>query len=334
MKKGLVVGKFYPFHSGHAYLIETALKHSDQVVVLVVDRSTQVFPGEERANWIREIFPQVDVRVVLDIENDDDSKLWAEYTIDMLGYAPDTVFTSEDYGTAYAQFLGAKHFLVDKERTTIPISGTKVRENPYHVWEFLSKPVRASLARRIAILGAESTGTTTLARALAQHFHTVWVPEFGRFYSEGKTTSDTAWETEEFVHIAKTQSDLEDELARFADKLLICDTNAWATRLWHERYLGKLDPAVDAIANRRHYDLVILTGDEIPFEQDGLRDGEHIRHAMQGRFREVLESEGIPFVLLSGDREERLKKAIKLCENLIASGADIFSRFPRRTLRV
>ncbi len=328
MKKGLVVGKFYPFHSGHAYLISTALKNSDRVVVLVVDKSTQVFSGEERAGWIREAFPDVDIRVVRDIERDDDSAMWAEYTIEILGYAPDVVFTSEDYGIAYAKFLGAEHFLVDKERVTFPISGTKVRENPYLTWEFLSKPVRASLVRRIAIVGAESTGTTTLSRALAQHFHTVWVPEFGRLYSEGKVTSDTAWETEEFARIARAQNSLEDGLARFANKILICDTNAWATRLWHERYLGRLDPSVDALARHRHYDLVILTGDEIPFEQDGLRDGEHIRHAMQKRFRELLRSEGIPHMLLSGSHEARLAKAIQMCESLLVSGSDVFSRFP------
>lgn len=332
MTKGLVVGKFYPFHSGHALLIRTAIEHSDQVTVLLVDHSTQVFSGGERAGWIREMFPNVTVRVVRDIGYDDDSRRWAEYTRSILGYAPDIVFTSETYGTAYAKFLGARHVLVDRERLMVPISGTKIRENPYRSWQFLSKPVRASLVCRIAIVGAESTGTTTLSRALAEHFHTVWVPEFGRFYSEGKVTSDTAWETEEFTYIGRAQNALEDEFARFADKLLICDTNAWATRLWHERYLGALHPAVDAIAAHRRYDLVIVTGDEIPFEHDGLRDGEHIRHAMHRRFLAALEAEGIPYRLLSGGRDERLREAVRECEQLIRSGGDVFNRFPQETV--
>jgi NadR type nicotinamide-nucleotide adenylyltransferase len=330
MNRSIVVGKFYPFHAGHAYLIGTALKGSDQVTVLVVDHSTQVLPGEERAAWIREMFPQAKVRVIRDIERDNDSKAWAEYTLALLGYRPDKVFTSEDYGTAYAKFLGAEHILVDKQRVAVPISGTKIRKNPYAAWEHMSAPVRARLARRVALVGAESTGTTTLTRALAKQFRTTWVPEFGRFYTEGKMLSETKWETEEFAFIADIQNRMEDAYARQADRILFCDTTAWATRLWHERYMGRLDPAVDALAHNRRYDLVILTGDEIPFVDDGMRDGEHIRHAMQGRFRELLESECIPYIEVRGSVEERLAQAVVACEGLLRSGDDIFGGFPRQ----
>lgn len=329
MKRGIVVGKFYPFHSGHAHLIRSACAQADQVTVLVVDRSTQVFTGEERAEWIREMFPQVEVRVMRDIEKDDDSQAWADYTVSFLGYHPDIVFTSEDYGEPYAKYMGAEHVLVDRERNTVPISATKIRENPYAKWEYLSAPVRARLARRIAIVGAESTGTTTLARDLARHYQTTWAPEFGRFYTEGKLVSGTEWQSEEFVFIAEEQNRLEDEYARHSNKVLICDTNSWATRLWHERYLGHMDKTVDERATRRHYDFVLLTGDEIPFEQDGIRDGEHIRHAMHKRFVCLLEEEGISYRILRGSREKRLAEAVRICDRLLVSGADIFERFPK-----
>ncbi len=329
MKRGIVVGKFYPFHSGHAHLIRSACAQSDQVTVLVVDRSTQVFTGEERAQWIREVFPQVEVRVMRDIEKDDDSQTWADYTVSFLGYHPDVVFTSEDYGEPYARYMGATHVLVDRERNTIPISATQIRENPYAKWEYLSAPVRARLARRIAIVGAESTGTTTLARDLARHYETVWTPEFGRFYTEGKLTATLSWQTEEFVFIAEGQNRLEDEYARHSNRVLICDTNAWATRLWHERYLGHMAPTVDEQALRRRYDFVFLTGDEIPFEQDGMRDGEHIRHDMHQRFETLLKAEGIEYRVLRGNREKRLQDAIDICDRLLMTGRDIFEQFPR-----
>ncbi len=329
MKRGIVVGKFYPFHTGHAYLIEAALKGSDQVTVLVCDRSDQVFPGETRAEWIREVFPGIEVRVIRDIGHDDDSELWARYTLEFLGYRPDLVFTSEDYGPAYAKFLGAEHVSVDRQRTVVPISGTEIRKNPYAAWEYMSAPVRASLVRRVALVGAESTGTTTLSRALAEHFQTAWVPEFGRFYTEGKQLSGTPWQTGEFTFIADTQNRMEEAYARQADRVLFCDTNAWATRLWHERYMGSLDPSVDALARGRRYDLVILTGDEIPFVDDGMRDGEHIRHAMQARFREMLEQEGIQYIEVSGSIEERLAQAIPACEQLLSDGSDVFAGLPR-----
>ncbi len=329
MKRGLVVGKFYPFHSGHAYLIRSALKQSDEVTVLVVDRSTQVFSGEERAEWIREMFPQVSVRVMCDIEKDDDSRAWAEYTLSFLGYRPDRVFSSEDYGKPYARYMGAEHVLVDRERNAVPISATKIRENPYASWDYLSPPVRARLARRIVIVGAESTGTTTLARDLARHYKTTWAPEFGRFYTEGKQVAGTPWQTEEFSFISEEQNRLEDQYARQANRVLICDTNSWATRVWHERYVGTMDAGVDEKSLRRHYDSVLVTGDEIPFEQDGMRDGEHIRHAMQKRFLALLKQEGIPYRLLRGSREHRLREAIRMCDQLLLTGEDIFNRFPR-----
>ncbi len=226
MKRGIVIGKFYPFHSGHAYLIETARQQSDQLTVLVCDRSDQVFTGAERASWIKESFPEIEVRVMRDIFDDDNSKRWAEYTIAFLGYQPDVVFTSEDYGEGYAHYLGAKHILVDRERLTIPMSGTLARKNPFTQWHRLSAAVRARLVRRVVIMGAESTGTTTIARALAEQLQTVWVPEFGRLYSEGKQPSQTEWKTEEFVFIAEEQNRMEDYYARLANKILICDTGS------------------------------------------------------------------------------------------------------------
>jgi NadR type nicotinamide-nucleotide adenylyltransferase len=182
--------------------------------------------------------------------------------------------------------------------------------------------VRAYFARRIAIVGAESTGTTTLAKALAEHYNTVWAPEYGRMFSEGKIYGDAhaAWRTDEFVEIAEAQSTLEDALALASNGLVIADTDAFATSLWHERYLGHRSPQVEAIAAQRHYDLYIVTGDEIPFEQDGLRDGEHIRHAMHDRFIERLTEEGKRFMLLRGGKQERLQAAIAAIEALNTEG--------------
>jgi HTH-type transcriptional regulator, transcriptional repressor of NAD biosynthesis genes len=331
MTRGVVVGKFYPFHHGHAHLIKTAKSQVDHLIVLVCDRSDQIFSGEERASWIRECFPHLDVRVLRDIMNDEDSELWARYTINFLGFRPDVVFTSEDYGTPWATFLQSKHVLVDQPRTTIPISATKVRAHPYREWQYLSLPVRAKLARRVAIMGAESTGTTTLAKALAEKYQTTWVPEFGRMYSEGKMTGDSPWETREFRYIAAMQNQMEDALARQANKILFCDTNAFATRLWHERYMKIIDSGVEDIAKWRKYDLIILTAPDIPFVQDGVRDGESIRHAMHTRFIEVLNEESIPFVIVSGSHKERMDAVIPLIENLLENDTDVFWALPKYT---
>ncbi|HTK60321.1 MAG TPA: ATP-binding protein, partial [Candidatus Baltobacteraceae bacterium] len=168
------------------------------------------------------------------------------------------------------------------------------------------------------VLGAESTGTTTLARALAERYGTVWAPEYGRHYAEGKYASpDRVWRTDEFVHIAETQHASVERLARSADRVVFSDTDALATAIWHERYVGSRAPAVEAFAAAHRPDLYLLTGDEIPFEQDGLRDGEHLRHWMHGRFEEVLAAQPVPYLVLRGGREERVREAVRAVDGVL-----------------
>ncbi len=317
--RGIVIGKFYPPHRGHKYLIDTAKSQCEELTVIVCWKKGQTISGVDRARWIQEIHPDVEVKLLDDDRlADDDSEGWAKNTIEVLGYVPDAVFTSEAYGDPYAKFLGSVHVLVDKDRTHIPISGTMIRNDPQNYAKFLEPCVRGAFARRVCVLGAESTGTTTLSKDLAKHYRTTWVPEYGRLYSEGKVFGDenAIWRSEEFVKIAKAQSALEDSLAEASNGLLICDTDPFATGIWHERYIGTRSKAVETIAAKRTYDLYILTGDEIPFVQDGLRDGEHIRHDMHKRFIERLTEEKKNFIIVTGSQEERLKAAINAIDSI------------------
>lgn len=317
---GLVIGKFYPPHRGHKYLIDTALARCEQVTVIVCWKEGQTISGIERAQWIQTIHPTVHVKLLDDNRlTDDDSKGWAENTLTILGFTPDAVFTSEAYGDAYASYMGCIHVLVDKERTHVPISATMVRSNPVKYAPFLEPCVRAYFAKRIAIVGAESTGTTTLTEDLAKHYKTIWVPEYGRMYSAGKLHGDeqAAWRSDEFTYIARAQTILEDTLAESSNGLVLCDTDAFATSIWHERYMNTSSPAVEKIADSRSYDLYLVTGDEIPFIQDGTRDGEHIRHDMHKRFIEKLTKTQRPFKVLTGSREERLQSAIQLIDKIL-----------------
>ena len=317
-RHGLIIGKFYPPHRGHKYLIDTAVARCEDVTVIVCWKKGQEISGVERARWIQTVHPTVHVKLLDDDRlTDDDSAGWAESTLAILGFVPDAVFTSEAYGDAYASFMGCVHVLVDKDRTHIPISATMVRSNPVQYAEFLEPCVRAYFAKRICVLGAESTGTTTLSKALAEHFHTTWVPEYGRVVSEGKVFGDVhaAWRSDEFTAIARAQNALEDTMAEASSGLVICDTNAFATSIWHERYMGSRSAAVDKLAAERQYALTIVTGDEIPFVQDGLRDGEHVRHDMHKRFIERLQETKQPYIIVSGSREERLAQAIAAISN-------------------
>jgi NadR type nicotinamide-nucleotide adenylyltransferase len=159
-----------------------------------------------------------------------------------------------------------------------------------------------------------------MAMALAAHYQTAWVPEYGReYWMEKHRRGEIEWRTEEFASIAYEQLRREDEVARDARFILICDTDALATSVWHERYLGVRSSEVASIAAPRHYDLYLLTNVDIPFVQDGMRDGEHIRLAMHQRFIDALEAQERPYILLSGAHEDRLRVATEAIDALLAA---------------
>lgn len=175
--------------------------------------------------------------------------------------------------------------------------------------------------KRICLVGAESTGKTTLAQALAEYYKTVWVPEYGREYSEKHLTgSGYTWRSEEFTHIAARQCEIEEAAALRANRVLICDTDAFATAIWHLRYMGEWSQEVEAIiACHRRPDLYLVTDVDTPFVEDGTRDGESIRDWMHNAFIEELTRENRPFELLKGSFQERLRRAIEHIDRVIGS---------------
>lgn len=311
MTEGLVIGKFYPPHRGHGYLIETALKNANRVTVLVCEKKEETISGALRARWVREMVPAARVRVIPDIGADDDSKAWALHTLRFLGYRPDLVFTSERYGPVFAHYLGAGHRMVDLNRRTVPISARKIRADPEKYWNYLSPGAKAHYAKRIVVLGAESTGKTTLARALAARLKTNWVPEFGRFHYEGKAVGGKPlrWFDEDFIHIARTQNQWEEALARTCDRWLVCDTNALTTLVWQRRYLGRVSPEVEREARRGRYHAALLLEDDLPFVQDGTRDGKGFRRRMQEMLVDELGRQKVPVIRIRGRGHRRLAAA-------------------------
>jgi HTH-type transcriptional regulator, transcriptional repressor of NAD biosynthesis genes len=319
---GLVIGKLWPFHRGHGLVIERAARESERVTVLVCGTHEQDPPVDVRAGWVAASFPLADVRAV-DQDAcglaDDDTVGWAGATLGLLGEAPDAVFTSEEYGDAFAAALGCAHRLVDRERRAVPISARAIRADPLAHLDFLEPHVRAHYVKRVCILGAESTGKTTLTRALADRFRTPWVPEYGAVYEAVGRTRGTAWRTEEFLHVARIRDWLEELLAGSANRVLVCDTDTFTTACWHERYLGFRDPELERLAAARRYDLYLLCDAATPFVQDagGFRvDGPH-RRTMDTAYREHLRALGAEPVELRGTPGQRLEAASTAVETLL-----------------
>ncbi|MFI6939675.1 AAA family ATPase [Streptomyces sp. NPDC050418] len=348
---GLVLGKFYPPHAGHHHLVREAVARCERLTVLVCAASVESVPLDERVAWMREVHPDVTViGAVDDVPMDlNDPDVWAAHMAVFRGAVPepvDTVFTSEAYGDELARRFGARHVAVDPARSAFPVSGTAVREDPVGTWEFLAAPVRAALVRRVVVLGAESTGTTTMARALTAHYRArggVWastrcVDEYGREYSERKLAAlrarrpgadwaDVTFSSEEFPVIAREQRRREDAAARTGSPVLFCDTDAFATTVWHERYMdGRPYPAVPEPAAQH---LWLLTDHEgVVFEDDGLREGEELRPWMTGRFHAELVRTGRDFRVLTGAHDKRLADAVAAVDALLGAGVPFTDPLP------
>lgn len=328
---GLVVGKFYPPHVGHHFLVGEAAGACDRVTVVVAGSSVESLSIEDRVAWMaatHAAHPNVRVVGVLDdhpIDFDDDA-VWAAHVAvfaDAAGSPVDAVFTSEAYGDELARRLGggAVAVSVDPERRVHPCSGTAVRADVRGHWRDLETAVRIGLAVRIVFVGAESTGTTTVSLAVASAVGAPWVREYGRDHTSVVLAEARDWVADDFVHIARTQVGLEDAAAASDEgAVIICDTDAFATGVWQERYLGERSAAVDELGASRLHPLYLLTSDQgVPFVQDGLRDGEHLRSWMTGRFVERLEETGRRWVLLDGPLEARIARALAAIDELVAS---------------
>ncbi|WP_194765346.1 AAA family ATPase [Microbacterium sp. UFMG61] len=323
---GLVLGKFYPFHSGHSHLIRQAQRLSDRVTVQVLGASVESIPLDVRADWIRESHPGVRVAAAMDdapVDFDSESA-WDEHmaVIEALLDGPvDTVFSCDAYGGELARRLDARWVQVDEGRRINPISGTAIRADVAGNWHELAPAVRAWLTARVVVLGAESTGSTTLAEALADRLGTLWVPEYGREHSVTREGGlDAPWQSPEFDLIVDRQIALERQARREVPvPVLVCDTDVLATALWHERYVGASARRLFDAADAHRPLLYVLTGDEIPFVQDGMRDGEHIRHDMQQRFRDVLAAQPVPWIEVRGGVSERVDAAASALEPLLAA---------------
>ncbi len=194
------------------------------------------------------------------------------------------------------------------------MAGRNIRADLPGHWRLLSGSARAWYCWRVVIVGAESTGTTTLAADLAGELGTVWVPEYGRQFTEEHGVVHS-WQSADFEEIARHQAADEDAAARVSGPILICDTDVLATAVWHERYMGSRSEAVEAMAATRRPDLYVLTADDIPFVQDGMRDGEDVRSWMTGRFRELLGNSGVPWLEVRGNRQQRVQHVVERLGN-------------------
>ncbi len=306
---GLVVGTFAPLHRGHQLVIDTARAACDHLTVMTwANPEPTDMPVAIRERWLRTLYPDVDVLAFGPDEAPHDDAPDAEqraFTRSNLPAPIDAVFTSETYGPGLAEVLGAEHVAVDPERQRVPTSGTTIRADVHANRHQLDPRVYAHFVQKVVVYGAESSGKSTLTRALAKAFETEFVEEYGR----------TLWETrggdlpiEDFVEIVEGHLALEEAALLKANRYLFVDTNAITTQQYAFFFHGTCPPRVIELANacRDRYDVSLLCAPDIPFERDGTRAHPQVQQYMDGAIRNDLTIRGIPYTVVSGALDNRI----------------------------
>ena len=358
---GLVVGKFYPPHRGHLNLIEVAAAACRQVTVLVMAARAETVPLAGRVAWLRAacrgLAAVTVVGVPCDVPVDFASEtVWAAQVAVMAAALegnrlpwPDAVFSSESYGDDLAARLGAQHVCVDPGRVTVPVSASQIRAGLAGSWDQLIGRAQAGLAARVVVLGAESSGTTTIAELLAAHYRqrggawarTLCVPEAGRGYTVTKwqqaraaavavgqpepPLQELVWTHADFDAIAEEQTRSEEAAAMAGSPLVVCDTDAFTTSVWERRYLGAAARGMQPWATSklpRHEVYLVTSHQGVPWHDDGLREGDlAIRTAMTGWFTGTLTAAGHSWVLLTGSLQERVALAVRVTDSILEQQA-------------
>jgi len=333
---GLTLGKFAPLHKGHQLVIETALDEMDEVTVIIYEAfETTPVPLNIRSNWLKKLYPQVKVIEAWDgpteIGNDPEIKRKHEhYIINKLKLSDITHFySSEFYGEHMSVALGAVNRLVDCSRRNIPISGTKIRENPFLYRAYIHPVVYQDLITNVVFLGAPSTGKTTLAKRMSQEYNTVWMPEYGREYWE-KNQIQRRLSLKQLVEIAEKHLEQEKNLIYQANQYLFTDTNAITTLMFSLYYHLTALPKLIELANlaQSRYDLVFLCDIDIPHDDTWDRSGDTNRNNFQKQIVGDLLARKIPFITLSGNLETRVANVKNILNKFqkYKSLSDVFFR--------
>lgn len=170
---------------------------------------------------------------------------------------------------------------------------------------------------KIALYGPECTGKTTLAKQLAEHYNTVWIPEFARDYLQQKwDVEKQTCRKEDLLPIAIGQTKLENEGLKQANQYLFSDTSLLVTKVFSDLYFGECDEALEKAAKKHKYDLFFLTDVDVPWEKDDLRDKPNERELTLQQFEENLIRFKKPYIKLSGSKEKRFQRALTILSRL------------------
>lgn len=170
------------------------------------------------------------------------------------------------------------------------------------------------MIKKIAVVGPESTGKSTLSAKLAAHYNTDWVREYAREYLN---SINRPYNYNDLKYIAQGQLQEEDRKTAEAKEILICDTTMLVLKIWSEHTFKKCDPLILGALNERKYDLYLLCNIDLPWMPDPQREHPTKRKFFFDWYEKELKQRKLNYVVISGKVGERLEAAVKAIDKIL-----------------
>jgi len=262
--KGIMIGKFMPLHKGHKWCIEEGIKRSTNFTVYIDDFDSKLFGKGymnviDRYNIIKEEFGDK-INIVYsknknpqEPNTDNFWDIWKDIIIEACNGTPDFIIGSETYIDYLADVLGCKPIVLDLDRKKFPISATAIRGDIIENWDMLPYSTQKFFQKRICIIGAESTGKTTISKKLSIKYKMECVPEFAMDYLQ---TLDRELTIDDMSIILKGQ--FRNLRKNRGEPYLVSDTDAITTKIWSKKLFGEYPKMIDYYTNSQNFNLYIL----------------------------------------------------------------------------
>jgi HTH-type transcriptional repressor of NAD biosynthesis genes len=334
---GFIGGRFLPFHRGHIFAIIEASNHVEDLYVVLnssKEKDDEVcladgirpMPAEVRLSWIGESISKLENIHILHIEDESwgESDNWDKGTRAVkkaIGKTITHVFSSEHaYDELFDKYYPeARHIVIDARRSIVTAqSAGEIRRNLYDFWSLLPHTVQSFFVKRIAFIGTESVGKTTLAEKLSKFYNTAYVHEVGRDYTLKYSDQLTV---NHFDELAMEHFLLTEKKALVCNRVLLIDSEAIVTQYYLEMYFGSRSGLIDEIIKRQKFDLWLYLEPDLEWIDDGVRfaGAEDVREKNNVHLKEMLAEYGVEFKTISGDYNNRFIEAKKAIDGLFES---------------
>ncbi|OPX42771.1 trifunctional NAD biosynthesis/regulator protein NadR [Ruminiclostridium hungatei] len=330
-KCGMYGGSFNPLHLGHVRCIIEAANQCEELILVISEGiNRDEIDIRVRYRWVYQLTKHIgNVRLfVLQDAAKNKEAYTEEYWMkdagkvkEFAGKKLDVVFCGSDYdnNSFWAKcYPEAETIFLQRD----DISSTKIRENVMAHWEWLPNSVKPYYAKKVLLIGGESTGKSTLAINLANYYNTNYLEEVGRDISE-RSGTDMLMLPEDFTDILLIHKIREREALLHSNKVLFEDTDCLITKFYIQFLNGKgkavNEKLADAISELNNYDLILFLEPDVRFVQDGDRspviadDREHYSN----RIKELYKERKYNIEIISGDYQERFSKSVSLIDKLL-----------------